>query len=161
MSVSSNETNATLDPALRLSDYLSIERVNARVAVGSKKKLLEHIANLLGEEDKKLTKKIFHSIIEREKLGSTGVGNGVAIPHGRCTDVEEARLCIVTLQDAVDYDATDGEAVDIAFGLIVPTEASEQHLSLLSRIAELMGNKAVHDQLLSSKTASEILKQIS
>jgi len=156
MSVSSNETDAVL----RLSDYLTLERVNARVAVASKKKLLEHIANLLGEEDKLLTKKIFHSIIEREKLGSTGVGNGVAIPHGRCADIEEARLCVVTLEQAVDYDASDDKSVDIAFGLIVPAEANQQHLSLLSLIAELMSQQSVHDKLVSSKTAAEIFNQI-
>lgn len=156
MSVSSNEIDATL----RLSDFLTIERVNARITVGSKKKLLEHIAKLLGEEDKARTKKIFHAIIEREKLGSTGVGNGIAIPHGRCADITEAQLCVVTLEEAIDYEATDGEAVDIAFGLIVPTEAKQEHLALLSLIAELMGNKETHDQLITSKTDSEIFEKI-
>lgn len=160
MSVSSNETDKAPEEILSLSDYLTIERVEARVAIGSKKKLLEHIANLLGEANKVLTKKIFHSIVEREKLGSTGVGNGIAIPHGRCADIEEAKLCVVTLQTPIDYESTDGEPVDIAFGLIVPAEANQQHLSLLSSIAELMGNKHTHDQLISSKSASEILKQI-
>ena len=159
MSVSSNSSNET-DAALHLSDYLTIERVNARVAIASKKKLLEHIANLLGEQDKGLTKKIFHSIIEREKLGSTGVGNGVAIPHGRCNDIKEAKLCIVTLDQAVDYEASDGKAVDIAFGLIVPAEANEQHLSLLSSIAELMSTQNIHDLLMSKKSAAEIFNQI-
>lgn len=156
MSSSSNQT----DMVLSLSDYLTIERVNASVTVASKKKLLEHIASLLGDEEKTLTKKIFHSIIEREKLGSTGVGNGVAIPHGRCEEIEEARLCVVTLEQAIDYEAKDNKNVDIAFGLIVPSEANQQHLSLLSLIAELMSKQSVHDQLVSSKTASEIFQKI-
>ena len=160
MSISSNESDKMSHTVNNLSDYLTIERVDAHVAIGSKKKLLEHIANLLGEEDKALTKKIFHSIVEREKLGSTGVGNGIAIPHGRCADIEVAKLCIVTLKEAVDYDASDGESINIAFGLIVPTEANQQHLSLLSTIAELMSNKDTHQQLLSSQTAAEIFKHV-
>ncbi|MGH1541151.1 MAG: PTS sugar transporter subunit IIA [Arenicella sp.] len=143
-----------------LLDCLDLESINTQVSIASKKKLLEHVSKLLGDDDRALEKKVFQSLIERERLGSTGIGDGVALPHGRCDDIESARLCIVTLDQAIDYDATDKKPVNMVFGLIVPAEAQQQHLDMLSSIAELIGKKDVHKQLLSYKRPEDVMKFI-
>lgn len=150
----STEQNATL------LQYLKLEQIKTCSPVASKKKLLECVAELLGGGDHATNKKVFQAIVERERLGSTGIGDGIALPHGRCDEISQARLCIITLDKAVDYDANDNLPVSIAFGLIVPSDANKQHLQLLATIAELMSSKTVHQHLLACNTPSDIMTYI-
>ncbi len=139
---------------------LNIERIHIGQAFASKKRLLEFVADQLsGSSDAKQQKRVFQAIIEREKLGSTGIGNGIAIPHGRCPHIEQASLCVVTLSEGVDYDSVDKQSVSLAIGLITPAEANEEHLQILSSIAELLRNDSVTNLILKSKSA-ESIKQI-
>lgn len=122
---------------MKLSEVLAADRVGSGVSATSKKRALEELSKLLslgassiGESD------ILTALAGREKLGSTGLGHGVAIPHGRIAGIEQAVGAFVRLKQAIDYDAHDGQPVDLLFGLLVPQAATEQHLKILAGIAE-------------------------
>lgn len=104
----------------------------------SKKRVLENLSRLLAANSEALSaEKIFQVLLERERLGSTGLGKGVAIPHARVPDLTHTIAAMLTLNEPVDFEASDGQPIDIAFGLLVPEEDSENHLQHLSRLVTL------------------------
>jgi len=128
---------------VKLSELLSAERVNAALQATSKKKSLEEIANLLVKGETQMTSsEVFTSLTSREKLGSTGLGHGVAIPHGRVGGIDQSVGAFVRLKQPVDYDAHDGHPVDMMFGLLVPKSATDQHLKHLAAIAAMFADEA-------------------
>ena len=126
---------------MKLSEILSGDRVVAGAALGSKKKVLEELSRLLAGGTTLASGDIFNSLIGREKLGSTGLGHGVAIPHGRVAGVPQSVGAFMRLKHAIDYDAHDGQPVDLVFGLLVPQQATEEHLKHLAAIAEMFSNE--------------------
>jgi len=128
---------------MKLAEILSASRVVAGVTVTSKKRALEEMSKLLAKGAGTVTDaEIFTSLTSREKLGSTGLGHGVAIPHGRMSGVENSIGALIRLKHPVDYDAHDGQTVDLLFGLVVPQQATETHLKHLAAIAELFSDEA-------------------
>jgi nitrogen PTS system EIIA component len=122
---------------MKLNAILGADRVTSGIAVTSKKKALEELARLLAKGTDKLSATdIFNGLTAREKLGSTGLGHGVAIPHGRMPGVTNSVGAFIRLKHPVDYDAHDGQGVDLVFGLVVPVAATEEHLKHLAAIAE-------------------------
>jgi len=144
--------HSTLD-----SDLISINK-----SISSAKKLLEEMARLLTSalDDEVREKDIYHQLLEREKLGNTGVGNGVALPHSRCEYATTAVVAIITLEQPIDYDSIDKQGVDLAFGLLVPKEACQEHLNLLADIAGLMSDANKKRKLCGSKSPQEIISLI-
>ncbi len=123
-------------------DLLVPDRVRCHVEISSKKRALELLSELISSKSDAMTpQKVFDCLVAREKLGSTGLGHGVAIPHGRIPDVETPVGAVLTLQTGVDFDAPDREAVDLIVGLIVPEESTDEHLHILSRLAEAFSDK--------------------
>lgn len=145
-----------------LYDYLDAELITVQSSVSSSKKLLEEMARLLtkalNEETKE--KDIYHYLLEREKLGNTGIGNGVALPHSRCANANTAVIAIITLEEAIDYNSLDRQPVDVAFGLLVPEEATQEHLNLLADIARLMSNNDHKAALSSASSAGQVIHLI-
>jgi len=90
---------------------------------------------------------VFESLLGREKLGSTGLGHGVALPHGRSSDISQARLAVIKLARGIDYDAPDTKPVDLLFALIVPEESTEEHLQILAMLAEMLADEKFLMQL--------------
>jgi len=122
---------------MKLNAILSADRVASGISVTSKKKALEELSRLLANGTDKLSATdIFNGLTAREKLGSTGLGHGVAIPHGRMAGIANSVGAFVRLKHPVDYDAHDGQPVDLVFGLVVPVAATEEHLKHLAAIAE-------------------------
>ncbi len=144
-----NTTNSLKDNTLINS--LALNRIQVQSDISSSKRLLEAMAGLLttGLSEDAKEKDVYHLLLEREKIGNTGVGSGVAIPHSRCDFTDQAVVAIITLETAVDYDSLDRQPVDVAFGLLVPQEATQEHLNLLADIAKLMSNQS-HKQALAS-----------
>ena len=137
---------------MKLTAILTPERVSSGIAVTSKKKALEELAKLLAQGAGKLTAPdIFSSLTSREKLGSTGLGHGVAIPHGRMPGVVNSVGAFLRLKHPVDYDAHDGQAVDLVFGLVVPATATEEHLKHLAAIAEKFSDEGFCIKMRSAK----------
>ncbi len=126
---------------MKLSEILSGDRVVAGAALGSKKKVLEELSRLLSGGTTLASGDIFNSLVGREKLGSTGLGHGVAIPHGRVAGVSQSVGAFMRLKHPIDYDAHDGQPVDLVFGLLVPQQATEEHLKHLAAIAEMFSNE--------------------
>lgn len=126
---------------MNISELIHPECVVCCPEVGSKKRLLEDISELLAATTPQLSQtEIFESLINREKLGSTGLGKGVAIPHGRMAALDRAVCAFIKLDTAVDFDATDEQPVDMVFALLVPENSTEEHLQILSTIAELFSD---------------------
>ena len=117
-------------------EILSAQHVRAKVAVEDKTQLLEQLADLLAS-----TAEERHSIVEalrdREKLGSTGIGRGVAIPHARIAGLDKPRAALMQLARPLPFDAIDGQPVDLVAAMIAPEHSPEQHLLLLAELAEL------------------------
>lgn len=116
-----------------LSAFLAPERIVLDLETTSRKRLFEHIAELSSHGlDDVSGDCILKKITERERLGSTGLGKGIAVPHGRIDNLQEPVITVVKLDNPIDYDAPDDQPVWLAVGLLVPVEANEIHLKLLS-----------------------------
>jgi PTS system nitrogen regulatory IIA component len=111
-------------------------------------------------DDDAREKDVYHQLLEREKLGNTGIGNGVAVPHSRCNQATTAIVAIISLHQPIDFDSIDKQEVDLAFGLLVPKEASQEHLNLLADIARLVSDPDKKHQLSVAKMPSEVIELI-
>lgn len=132
---------------MKLAEVLDASRVRIDQSLSSKKRALEEISKLLSGRDGLAEADIFNALMAREKLGSTGLGHGVAIPHGRMSETRSTTAALIRLTHGVDYDAHDGQAVDLVFGLIVPQSATEDHLKLLAAVAEKFSEEDFCKQL--------------
>lgn len=133
---------------IRLENILTPGRSLVNVPGGSKKRALEQIANLIGKEVPDLdTQTVFESLIAREKLGSTGFGNGIAIPHCRLKGCVNPVSALLHLDAPIDFDAIDGAPVDLLFVLLVPEAATDAHLELLRQIASMLDRPDVREKL--------------
>jgi PTS system nitrogen regulatory IIA component len=139
--------------------FIALERIGNGLEIASKKRLLEVLAELLASDVPGLTPDtVFEQLLERERLGSTGLGHGIALPHARMKDVNEALGAFVQLRDGVDFDAIDDRPVDLAFAMLVPDSASEVHLQLLSKLAAMFDNRGLREQLREAGDRQGILK---
>jgi len=132
-------------------------RIVAGLQTTSKKRLLEQIANIFAERIADSDAgNIFSTLIERENLGSTGIGNGVALPHGRLKGLDEVIGLFLRLQDPLDFDAVDHQQVNLVFAILVPEDATEEHLNLLALLANVFRNDDNRQQLLETSDPSKI-----
>ena len=146
---------------IRLEDILTPGRSLVNVPGGSKKRVLEQIAKVIGQDLPELdTQSIFESFVAREKLGSTGFGNGIAIPHCRIPGCETPLSAVLRLEAPVDFDAIDGAPVDLLFVLLVPEAATDEHLELLRQIASLLDQETVRDRLRSVTSDQELYQAV-
>ena len=140
---------------MQISEILQPERTLCDVRAASKKATLEMLSDLIAGSDPGLTKtEVFNSLIARERLGSTGLGKGFALPHGRLKHCNKALGAFVRLESPIDYDAIDGNPVTLLFALLVPEDSTQEHLDLLARLAEKFSDKSVL-ALLQSETDPE------
>lgn len=130
-----------------LINLLSTDQVLLDLEAGSKKRVFEQ-AGMLFENRLGLARSIiFDSLFAREKLGSTGLGQGVAIPHGRIKGLKQAVGAFMRLATPVPFDSPDGRPVDLLFVLLVPEQATEQHLQILSELAQNFSDRAFREKL--------------
>lgn len=133
---------------MNILDLLSVDRMVVKAPVASKKRALELASQLLSTSQESLGQtEIFDSLLGRERIGSTGLGEGVALPHGRIAGLEKAVGAFILLADGVDFDAIDRKPVDMIFALLVPQEATEEHLQILALLAETFRNVELRDAL--------------
>jgi PTS system nitrogen regulatory IIA component len=128
--------------------------------VTSKKRMFEQ-AGLLFENNQGIARSlVFDSLFARERLGSTGLGQGVAIPHGRIKGLKDAIGAFVRLQQPVPFDAPDGKPVNLVFLLLVPEQATEQHLQILSELAQMLSDRDLRDKLSTDPDAGTLHRRI-
>lgn len=147
---------------MKLAEVIDSSRIRTDLSLSSKKRVMEEISALLTGREGPSQGDIFNSLMSREKLGSTGLGHGVAIPHGRVGNLTQTVAGFLRLPHGVDYDAHDGQAVDLIFGLIVPQNATEDHLKLLAAVAEKFSDEAFCQRLRaadSNEAAADLLTQ--
>ena len=139
------------------ASLLNLNRILLDADITSKKRVLEAIAGLLSPDEKQRDT-IFEKLLERERLGSTGLGHGIALPHARIEGLTLPRAAFIRLRDGVDYDSPDGDQVVLVLALLVPQEATEEHLQLLAQIASMFNQETFRSTLLEAASVNDILK---
>ncbi len=123
-------------------EYLSPNLALCKTHISSKKKALETICNLIHDHYPDVqTQPILESLLARERLGSTAIGEGIAVPHGKLCQCHKPMIVVMTLDEGIDFDSIDRKPVDIIVAFIVPEDADQQHLQFLSSIANLLKSK--------------------
>ncbi|MDO6564067.1 PTS IIA-like nitrogen regulatory protein PtsN [Amphritea sp. 1_MG-2023] len=140
-----------------ISELLAPSGVLCALEGGSKKRILEIASQQISEHYPELEPElIFAGLLGRERLGSTGIGEGVAIPHCRLDECNKATALLIQLQEPIDFDAIDAQPVDLLFVLVVPSEACDQHLQTLSNLAELFSQASFRDQLRNAESVEAL-----
>lgn len=146
---------------LSITEILTLDRTEVGAHVHSKKRLFEHVSELIAQDVSHLNNEdIFHVLLARERLGSTAVGHGIAIPHGRLKNAEMPMGALIKLATPLPFDAIDGEPVDIFFVLLVPEDTDEAHLEWLSLLAESFSNVALRTTLREISTKETLFQTL-
>ncbi len=149
------------DTSLTIDNILAPELTLCRVPASSKKRVLETIAEHIHQQDETLSDtQIFSNLVSRERLGSTGIGQGIAIPHCRLEGLDRVIGVLMTLEERIDFDAIDNQPVDLVFALVVPKEATSEHLELLSQLAEKFNESAFCERLRQCEDAGALYQSM-
>jgi PTS system nitrogen regulatory IIA component len=132
---------------MEIADLLSPDAVVSHLKAASKKQVLQEMANKAASLTGLSGRRIYETLTEREKLGSTGMGQGIAIPHGRVAGVEKMTGLFAQLDHPVDFDSMDDQPVDLVFLLLAPEGAGADHLKALARVSRLLRNQAICEKL--------------
>jgi len=133
---------------MQFANLITPNRIECKIPASSKKRTLEHISQLISNDISGVDQiEVFDSLISREKLGSTGLGKGIAIPHGRLKSADKTIAAFVQLDKGIDFDAPDGEPVDLLCALLVPPECSDEHLEVLALLAEMFSKPEIRKKL--------------
>ena len=130
------------------------------IDVASKKRVFEQVGQLFENNQSIARREVFDSLFAREKLGSTGLGQGIAIPHGRIKELKEAVGAVVRMHQPIPFDAPDQQNVSLIFVLLVPDRATDLHLQILSELAQMFSDKSFRERLLGAPTAAELHRLI-
>jgi nitrogen PTS system EIIA component len=142
-----------------VAKLLSPAHIALDLPVSSKKRLFEQAGLLFENQHGVARSLVFDSLFARERLGSTGLGQGVAIPHGRIKGLKEARGAFLRLAQPVPFDAPDGNPVNLVFVLLVPEKATEKHLQILSELAQMFSDRSLRE-LMARAADAEALYQL-
>ena len=141
---------------MALTDLVVPHAVVPSLRVNSKKQALQELAARAAAICSRSEREVFEVLMQRERLGSTGIGNGIAIPHGKLARLERLFGVFARLERAVDFEALDGQPVDLVFLLLAPEGAGADHLKTLARVARLLRNSEVAQQLRQSRDAETL-----
>lgn len=141
-----------------LNTILSADRIVLDLEATSKKRVFEQAGQLFEAQLGIARAQIFDSLFAREKLGSTGIGQGIAIPHGRIKGLKQAAGAFFRLGTPVPFDSPDGRPVNLLFVLLVPEQATEEHLQILSELAQRFAERSFRDSLNSAGDAAAVLQ---
>ncbi|HUN67784.1 MAG TPA: PTS IIA-like nitrogen regulatory protein PtsN [Burkholderiales bacterium] len=144
-----------------VAKLLPPQNVLPALAASSKKRLFEQVGLLFENRHGIAKAAVYDSLFDRERLGSTGLGQGVAIPHGRIKGLKEALAAFVRLAQPVPFDAPDGKPVNLVFALLVPEHATEKHLEILSELAQMFSDRELREALSGAADAAALHQIIS
>ena len=139
-----------------ISKLLPLPNIVLDLDVSSKKRVFERVGLLFENNHQIARSQVFDSLFAREKLGSTGLGQGIAIPHGRIKGLKEALGALVRMNQPILFDAPDGQPVSLIFVLLVPARATDAHLQILSELAQMFSDKPCRERLLAGASAAEL-----
>jgi PTS system nitrogen regulatory IIA component len=157
-SVAARRTQATRLPANmnRLAKYLPPENVVVGLSVTSKKRVFEQAGLIFENQNGIARSTVTDNLFARERLGSTGLGEGVAIPHGRIKGLKQPLAAFVRLEQPIPFESPDGQPVSLLIFLLVPEQATQQHLEILSEIAQLLSDREARERLHSEPDPVEL-----
>jgi len=141
---------------MEINDLISSDVVVANLKATSKKQVLHNLARRASKQTGVNERDIFDVLMERERLGSTGVGNGIAIPHGKLPELDRLHGLFALLEQPVDFQAIDEHPVDLIFLLLAPESAGADHLKALAKISRLLRNTGICDKLRGSETSDAL-----
>ena len=141
---------------MNISDLLAPDAILSALKVQSKKQLLQELAAKAHLVTRLPERRIFETLVERERLGTTGVGAGIAIPHGRMSEAKGISGIFARLESSIDYEAVDGQPVDLVFMLLAPEEAGADHLKALALVSRLLRNHAICEKLRAASSAEAL-----
>ena len=148
---------------MKISDFLHSKAVTADLKAATKKEVIEELVDILidaGVLDKKIKTKLIEILLAREALGSTAIGQGIAIPHGKCENVAKMVAARGVSKQGIDFDSLDGEPAHIFFLLVAPIDSAGPHLKALARISRLLKDKYFREHLKTAKDEKAILKLV-
>jgi len=141
---------------MQLSEIINVNRIKSGINVKSKKRALEALSELVTQDQNQLdASDIFDSLIARERLGATGVGYGIAIPHGRIKNCKKITGAFIQFEQGIDFDAVDNQPVDMMFALVVPEQSTDEHLQVLALLASMFNEETFREKLRQSKSNDE------
>ncbi|TDR18436.1 PTS sugar transporter subunit IIA [Marinicella litoralis] len=144
---------------MKIIDILEEDKIILNHHFISKKRLFETMAGLLGDDSHE-SLKIYHAMVEREKLGNTSLGNGVAVPHGRCLSDNEIKACVIQMSQSADYEAIDDVPVDVVLGIAFPKETNKSHHVLMKDTARLFRQHRLYKNILNAKSKEQVIEEI-
>ena len=146
---------------MTLQDILLPDCTSCAISGSSKKRILDQICTIASNKIVEHSPyELLESLVSREKLGSTGIGNGIAIPHGRLANAKSVVAVVVTTETPINFDAIDNKPVDIFIALFVPEDACKEHLTTLQSIAKLFGDKQIAKQVRKCQSDEELFNLI-
>ncbi|GAD88172.1 MULTISPECIES: PTS IIA-like nitrogen regulatory protein PtsN [Vibrio] len=143
---------------MQINQVLSLDCTKSAVHCTSKKRALELISQIAATHSGQDSTDLFECMLGREKLGSTGIGNGIAIPHARMSNSDQAIAVLLQCDEAIEFDAIDNRPVDLLFALLVPENQCKEHLKTLSCMAERLNDKKILKQLRHAKSDEELFE---
>ena len=141
---------------MKLSEFIYKNFIFIDVRADSKKNVFKILGNIFSKKNKDLSSLIIEKLNERERLGSTSVGNGIAIPHTKVDGIKETQVIFLKLKNGVDFSASDGKKIDLIFSIIAPENSESDHLLILSSISNFIRKKEKVERLRGSATINEI-----
>ena len=142
---------------MKLSEFINKDSIFLDVRAESQKNVFKILGNIFSKKNKTLSSLIIDKLNERERLGSTSVGNGIAIPHTKIDGINETQVIFLKLIDGVDFSASDGKKIDLVFSIIAPENSESDHLLILSSISNFIRKKQKIERLRGSTNMEEIL----
>lgn len=143
---------------MQISEVLSLDCTKSAVHCTSKKRALELISEIVADHTGQNSTDLFECMLGREKLGSTGIGNGIAIPHARMANSDKAIAVLLQCDQGIEFDAIDNRPVDILFALLVPEDQCKEHLQTLSCMAKRLSDKSVTKRLRHASSDEELFE---
>ena len=141
---------------MKLSEFIHKNSIFINVEADSQKNVFKILGNIFSKKNKALSSRIIDKLNERERLGSTSVGNGIAIPHTKVDGIKKTQVIFLKLKSGVDFSASDGKKIDLIFSIIAPENSESDHLLILSSISNFIRKKQKIDRLRGSATIEEI-----
>lgn len=141
---------------MEISDLITVKSVEANLRVTSKKQALQELSKRAAEITGQHERAIFDVLMERERLGTTGVGHGIAIPHGKLPELDRLYALFARLETPIDFDAIDEQPVDLICVLLAPEAAGADHLKALARVSRLLRDRSICEKLRGTDSAEAI-----
>ena len=146
---------------MKLVEFISLDSIHVDIDVDSKKNLFKCVSTIFSKNNSERASIVVEKLNERERLGSTGVGNGVAIPHSKISYVDKTKVFFLKLKSAIDFSSSDKRNVDLVFVILAPIDCQSEHLLILSSISSFLKNDNLVKKLRNLRKPEEILKFLS